>query len=191
MKKGKNPLWVLHNNPGSGMNIQKRGNIHDKNYEALANRFGEYYMSEEFANAGKAYQRIDDALDFAKEQGYSGIINIETMPFHSKTLDKNRAMGLAKKSQTLTTYNLLLSEYLKDKPALALSACGTQHSIDTETINNSKWLSYQAAIIDMNTKKCRMKPLSKKGKKVTSALFQDGSKYFILMMGSNNFPKMI
>ena len=190
MHEGENPLFVLHNNPGSGMDMQLKKQIKDKNYEALAHRFGKYYLSDKFKNAGQAYRRIQDSIQFAKDKKYSGVVNVETIPFHSNTLDKKKAISSIEKNEILKNYINTLREYLTDKPVLALSACYPLHSINENNFKRSKWLRLQADVIGIDIKKSKMSALTNKGSKVTSALFQHDNKFFILMMGSNNFPKL-
>lgn len=185
-----NPLYVLYNNPGGGIDeIQKKEVISEKNYYDFAKRISEYYLDEnKFKYATAAYNRIKKAMNFAKHEEYSGIINIETLPFHSSKLNKPKAIRLINKVNLLQDYIEQLKLFLADKPALALSGCNSRVSITEETIEKSDWISLQAELIGFDINHCNRTILKEKGDKVTSAIFKNNNKYILLMAGSNNFP---
>lgn len=81
-KKSKNPLYILNINPGSGMdNLQLRDKIVENKYNDVANRFGDFYLSDDFKKAGAAYRRNIRALVIAKENGFDSFINLKQSLF--------------------------------------------------------------------------------------------------------------
>lgn len=191
--KSKNPLHILLTNPGSGMDFQNRDNFSSEStYENFEKVLHSIYLSESFKNNGglNAYRRLRKAIEFAHHLGYNGVVNIETIPFHSVDLNKSKALKAIKNIPILKDYVAKLKEYLLDKPILIVSACRSDRSIDKSTIKNNQWLSYQANLIDFNLNDAVMKELTVKNGKVSSALFSDGNKYITLMMGTNNLPSI-
>jgi hypothetical protein len=185
----KNPLYILNINPGSGMDdLQLRDKIIENNYEAIANRFGQFYLSDDFKKAGAAYRRNQRAIQIAKDNGFDGFINLETIPFHSITLNKARALKAVHEEPLLKKYTSLLKEYLSNKCVLIVGACSSKESISKETISKNNWLNFQKDCVGLNLATSKLTPLVIKDNKITSALISDKDKHILLMMGSNNFP---
>jgi hypothetical protein len=188
-KISKNPLYILNINPGSGMDeLQLRDKINEKKYNDVANRFGEFYLSENFKKAGAAYRRNIRALQIASDNGFDGFVNLETIPFHSNTLNKSLALIAVKEDPFLVEYITFLKEYLSDRCVLVVAACSSKESITKETITNNNWLNFQRNCIGLNIKTSKLTPLVTKNNKVTAAIISDKNKHILLMMGSNNFP---
>lgn len=190
---GEKPLYQLLTNPGSGMpEIQSHSAVKKlgvKTYKELAGRLAEFYLSDKFKSAGLAYRRNYRALEMAEANGFTGVLNVETIPFHSDRLNKVQAMKAIEQSTTLQGYVKALKAELADKSVLVVSACSSKKSIDTSVVSDSAWLSYQADLIGLRLSKARLIPLVTKGSKITSAQLQDGQKNMVLMMGSNALPK--
>jgi hypothetical protein len=188
-KKSKNPLYILNINPGSGMDeLQLRDKITENNYEEIANRFGDFYLSDDFKKAGAAYRRNIRALEIAKENGFDGFINLETIPFHSNTLNKVSGLKVVKSEPILIEYTTLLKDFVNDKCVIVVTACSSKHSITKDTISNNSWLDFQRDCIGLNLETSKLIPLVMKDSKVTVAIISDKNKHILLMMGSNNFP---
>lgn len=187
------PLYQLLTNPGTGIpNIQSLSAVKKFNVETyadLAKHLAKFYLSEEFKSAGLAYRRNLRALEVAKENGFSGVVSVETIPYHSDRLNKTQALRAIEEDPTLTKYVQLLKEELADKAVLVVSACSSRRSIDLSTATSNPWLSFQADLIGLRLKKAKVTPLVTKGGKITSAQLQDGQKNMVLMMGSNALPK--
>jgi hypothetical protein len=193
LNQGDNPLYVLLTNPGSGMVSQKYENHNCVCYKELQINLKEIYTSESFRqNRGSApaFRRLMKSIDFANYLKYNAVINIETIPFHSETLSKPKALKAIRKSSTLFTYQNALKIYLKDKPVLIVSACNSKVSISIKSILESEWLTYQCNLANIPINDLNIKPLTSKKNKVTSALFYNKNKYIVLMMGSNNLPNV-
>jgi hypothetical protein len=193
LKEGKNPLYMLLTNPGSGMDFQHISHYKDSNYQKFSDSLAHVYTSYDFKNgkgSNPAYRRLMKSIDFAKFLGYDGVINIETIPFHSPNLDKNMALKAIQQSKTLLSYQEQLKSFLFDIPVLIVSACNSNESISIDTIKKSRWLSYQCELAGIIIEKLEMKPLTKKNEKVSSALFKNDTKHIVLMMGSNNLPSI-
>jgi len=191
VKEGKNPLYMLLTNPGSPMEFQHRSNAVES-YKDFAAISREVYFSNQFANEGgvNAQRRLNKSIDFCQYLDYSGLINVETIPFHSATLDKNEALELPLKSNMIREYQEQLKSFLMDKPVLIVSACRSDESIHMGSIDQNKWLTFQCDLANINTSKLKMKKLTQKEDKTTSALFSDGVKHIVLTMGSNNLPSL-
>ena len=192
LKNGSNPLFMLLTNPGAGMDFQKHENFEKSDYKAFSNILGDIYTSEQFKKDGgaNAHRRLIKSIAWANHLGYNSIVNIETIPFHSRNLNKSKALDIIGKSWVLSRYQEVLRNFLVNKPVLIVAACGSKTSITLNTIKNSKWLIYQAEIANINIKNLKFKELTKKNGKVSSAMLYDDDKYIVLMMGSNNLPSI-
>lgn len=192
LKNGSNPIFMLLTNPGAGMDFQKHENFEKSDYKAFANILADIYTSEQFKMDGgvNAHRRLIKSIEFADHLGYNSIVNIETIPFHSPNLDKAKALGMIRKSWILISYQEVLKKFLHDKPVLIVAACSSKTSISIETIKNSKWLLYQAELANIKIENLKIKELTHKDGKTTSAMLYDDLKYIVLMMGSNNLPSI-
>ena len=188
-KISKNALYILNINPGSGMDdLQLRDKINEKKYIDVANRFGEFYLSDNFKKAGAAYRRNIRALQIASDNGFDGFVNLETIPLHSNTLNKSVALKLVKSEPILMDYTTLLKDFVSDKCVVVVAACSSRYSITKDTVSNNSWLDFQRDCIGLNLETSKLNPLVTKDGKVTSAIISDRNKHILLMMGSNNFP---
>jgi hypothetical protein len=192
LKKGSNPLFVLLTNPGAGMDFQKHENFEKSDYKAFSNILADIYTSEQFKKDGgaNAHRRLIKSIAWADHLGYNSVVNIETIPFHSPSLNKKKALATISKSWILIRYQEVLKRFLLDKPVLIVAACSSKSSITLNTLKNSKWLMYQAELANICLENLKFKELTKKNDKVTSALFSDHNKYIVLKMGSNNLPSI-
>ena len=192
LKNGSNPIFMLLTNPGAGMDFQKHENFEKSDYKAFANILADIYTSEQFKKDGgvNAHRRLMKSIEFADYLGYNSIVNIETIPFHSPNLNKKKALDIIGKSWILSSYQEVLKKFLFDKPILIVAACNSKTSISVETIKNSKWLMYQAEIANIKIDNLKIKELTQKNGKTTSAMLYDNHKYIVLMMGSNNLPSL-
>jgi hypothetical protein len=190
---GEKPLYLLLTNPGSGMpEIQSHSAVKKigvETYKELADRLAEYYLSDKFKSAGLAYRRNYRALEVAEANGFTGVMNVETIPYHSDRLNKNKALKAIEEDPLLNDYVRQLKAELADKAVLVVSACSSKKSIDASMVRDNAWLSFQADLIGLRLSKAKLIPLVTKGGKITSAQLQDGQKNMVLMMGSNALPK--
>lgn len=192
LQNGSHPLYMLLTNPGAGMDFQKHENFEKSDYKAFANILGNIYTSVQFKKEGgaNAHRRLMKSYEWVDHLGYKGIVNIETIPFHSPNLNKTQALDIIGKSWILFRYQEVLKKFLADKPVLIVAACGSKSSISIETIKNNPWLIYQSELASITIENLKFKELTKKNGKVSSALLYDNEKYIVLMMGSNNLPKL-
>lgn len=193
LREGEKPLYMLLTNPGTGMEFQHISHHANSNYKEFSATLSQAYTSDDFKNekgSNPAYRRLIKSIDFANFLGYDGVVNIETIPFHSPNLDKNMALKAIQQSKTLLAYQEQLQSFLSDKSVLIVSACNSKQSISMDTIKKSKWLNYQCELAKIIIDNLDMEPLTWKNDKVTSALFKKDSKYIVLMMGSNNLPNI-
>jgi hypothetical protein len=193
LKKGNNPLYVLLTNPGSGMDFQHIDQHKEVQYHKFQEILSSVYTSDNFRKekgSGPAYRRLMKSIEFAEELGFNAVVNIETIPFHSETLSKSKALKAIKESWVLFAYQEALKFYLKEKSVLIVSACGSKDTISKDSILKSNWLTYQCDLAGIPIDQLTMKPLTTKNNKITSALFSHQNKQLVLMMGSNNLPKI-
>ena len=192
LKKGSNPLFMLLTNPGAGMDFQKHENFEKSDYKAFSNILADIYTSEQFKKDGgaNAHRRLIKSIAWADHLGYNSVVNIETIPFHSPSLNKKKALATISKSWILIRYQEVLKRFLLDKPVLIVAACSSKSSITLNTVKNSTWLMYQAELANICLENLKFKELTKKNDKVTSALFSDHNKCIVLTMGSNNLPSI-
>lgn len=188
VEDGNNPLYMLLTNPGSGMDFQHRSNFKFSNYSKFSETLSHVYLSNFFKNNAK--RRLKNSIQITKELGYEGLINIETIPFHSPSLNKTNALKLISSNRTLSRYTTLLSEFLIDKPILIVSACESRSSVSISTILKSNWLRFKLEIAGIKAEDLTMRPLTFKGEKITSAIFNHKHKHLVLMMGTNNLPSV-
>lgn len=192
LKQGSNPLYMLLTNPGAGMDFQRHDNFSKSDYRNFAKALGDIYTSDQFKVEGglNAHRRLTKSIDFARYLGFDGIVNIETIPFHSPNLDKTKALNAIGKSWILSRYQEVLSNFLSDKPVLIVSACNSKSSISMDTLRDSPWLMYQIELASINIESLKFKEITRKNSKITSAMFYDGMKHIVLTMGSNNLPSI-
>ena len=189
--EGDNPLYMLLTNPGGGMDFQHRSNFQNSNYKEFSSTLGKTYTSESFKSyAANAFRRNEKSIALTKSLGYSGLKNIETIPFHSADLNKQKALKCINDSDLLNEYLEELKAYISDKPLLVVSACSSRESITAETVRKSVWLSFQAELIGIDINNADLVPLKYKEGKLTSAVFKSGDKYLLLNMGTNNLPNI-
>jgi hypothetical protein len=191
IRKGKKPLHMLLTNPGAAMEFQHRSDL-PRDYQSFAAISQTVYLSEGFRREGgaNAYRRLIKSLAFAEYLGYDGLINVETIPFHSASLSKQKALQFSRSSSVLRRYQQELKAELNAQPVLMVAACGSKESISIGTLNQSAWLTFQMDIAGINPDELEWEPLTRKGDKVTSALFRGRNKYIVLTMGSNNLPSL-
>ena len=192
LKNGSKPIFMLLTNPGAGMDFQKHENFEKSDYKAFANVLADIYTSEKFKKDGgvNAHRRLIKSIAWADHLGYNSIVNIETIPFHSHSLNKSKALAIINKSWVLTSYQEVLRKFLFDKPVLIVAACNSKTSISVNTIKNSKWLLYQAELANIKIENLKIKELTHKNGKATSAMLYENNNYIVLMMGSNNLPSI-
>lgn len=191
LQAGKRPLHMLLTNPGAPMAFQHRSEA-PPTYSAFAELSRSIYLSDQFAKEGgaNARRRIRKSFDFALFLNCSGLVNVETIPFHSASLDKRKAMSVSQTARSIQAYQSQLQAFLVDQPVLIVAACRSDESIHAGSISRSPWLKFQCDLASIHPDRLVLKPLTRKGSKVTSALFSAGSKHVVLTMGSNNLPSL-
>jgi len=191
LKNGDNPLYMLLTNPGDGMDFQHRKNFEKSDYSNFSKKLVDKYTSEEFkTGAPNAHRRLQKSISFSQELGHNALVNIETIPFHSPKLDKSKALNAIHNSYTLQRYHSVLKNFLKKKPVLIVAACSSKRSISISNITKSPWLMYQVDLAGIKVADLKIKPLTIKNDKITSAIFSANDKHIVLMMGSNNLPSL-
>lgn len=191
LQNGNNPLYVLNNNPGKGLEIQSRsgelGSIKNTTYSELSKQCVEKIVSKLLK--GKALERVSKMTEFAEKLGFEGLEETESFFLHSERFNKHSFLK-KNENQTIKEYTQALTEYLKDKPVLSINAVSTKESISKNSIQKSEWLEHIAKIISFDFDKAKEIKLTKKDEKITSAAYIYDKKIMIFMMGSNNLPKI-
>jgi hypothetical protein len=198
--QGLKPLYLLFTNPGAGMPFQHRDAVlagkscicqKMSYFKEASLELGKYYCKELPKRA--AWKRINASADIRDKVGADCIVQFETLPFHSKKLsDKQAIPKLVRENECLQDYISYLKETLKDISAVALSAVSTSMPISVESINNNRWLKWQAELLGLNITNLKQESLAEKDGKITSAfIYQKMAKCtrgLVLTMGGNNFP---
>ena len=191
LQEGKRPLHMLLTNPGAPMAFQHRSEAPSA-YRAFADVSRTIYMSDRFAKEGgaNARRRIRKSIDFALLLDCEGLVNVETIPFHSARLDKRKALSVSQTVPVIQSYQAQLKSFLVDQPVLIVAACRSDESLHPGSIAQSPWLMFQCDLASIQIERLELKPLTRKGSKVTSALYSAGNKHVVLTMGSNNLPSL-
>lgn len=193
-----NPLTILTTNPGQTMKHQMACAIRAGNgvitskmtYAMCAQKLGYYYKQ---TLSGPALQRILAQEKLAMKAGYSGVIQVECCPWHSKALPgKDRFLRLMKQDDHLLTYVKQLKNYISNRAVLGLSAVSTNTLLNTEEIKYNAWLKWQAELLGVDLDSAEVVPLTSKNERVTSAVVRatisQVPRSLVLMMGGNHFP---
>ncbi len=194
IQDGKNPLYVLNNNPGGCLEEQQKSKFNKTpTYEEAAKKMADFYSSNDLGNAKI---RINNMIKFAENRSFDGVVNVETFFLHSNSIDKSNFLNTYYKngegSKLVTEYLESLQTFLKDKPALAISAIGSNEEITKDSLQNNSWVQLMCKTINLDFQKATFTQTSTSPKdgKVSSALLHDDEnhKYLTVMMGSNNIP---
>ena len=190
---GEAVLYFLTTNPGAGLPFQHHAqHSEDSSYEQLSQEL--FHIYREKLNGQTAGRRIEGIEYIKKQSGFNGLTQVESCPFHSKTLpNKNSLPTLFNEVPILAEYTMALKEELKNKTVIALSATSTQSNIALSSIKDNVWLNWQADLMGFNFSTAAIKPLAQKDNRITSAFLysrvNSNIKGFILVMGGNNIPK--
>ena len=144
--------------------------------------------------SGPAQTRIKAMRHLQELLHKDGVVQLETIPFHSARLPSKRTLPrLVENTPVLAQYSQLLADALREVSVIALSAVSTRRSISVSSLEQSEWLCWQAKLMGVDVRALKMEPLvtNKKGWTTCAVLYQElGNRRngFILMMGSNNFP---
>jgi len=198
-----NPLVFLTTNPGAGQDYQHRDAIlsinsgvgvrPDAPYREFAVVLARFYGDRKNLSPA-ASARIAAMRALATRAGFSGVLQVESIPFHSRVLPgKAKLSARVRRDPLLVEYAAALRDFLVDRTIVAVSAAGSRRSLGVETIRDSAWLSWQAEVMSLDLCRAENQPLvvSCNGK-VSCALvadrLADSTKALVLMMGSNSLP---
>jgi hypothetical protein len=192
-------LYFLTTNPGIGGEFHqgrvklKASYPENEKYEKVAHDFADKYLNEILKGSSK--RRVEGFIYLAEKLGYNQLIQVESLPFHSKVLpNKFKLLSFFEKENAdniINQYFTVLKNSLKNENVIVLSAIGTRKSISLESLN-TKWLKWQTEVIGMDLSCAKIIALIENNGKVTSAFIYTNDnnilKGFILMMGGNNMP---
>ena len=191
-------LCIVTTNPGGGLPYQHKSTVTtgasllkpDQPYQAAAHTFDSNYTQY---LPRPASARISAMLSLAAQAGYSGVLQLESIPFHSKYLpNKHVALQNCLADPFLRDYTAALQDFLAQRTVFILAAIGSHQSLTPETLRLSPWLTWQAALIGLRLPHATLYPIVHKEAKVTAALLVDRHenvvKSVFLMMGGNHLP---
>ena len=191
LEDGKNILYVLNYNPGYGLDIQTRGRVKEQGYSCFRQVSDDLSVYYKNTLTGNAVKRNDKILNFAHKLGFDGIRCVETFFLHSSKFDKKMFLKKYSAVPIVEEYTRLLTEYLKDKPVLRISAIGSNSRIEKMSASSNDWFNYQNQIMNFNISSAKLIPVTEKAEKITSGIFVAPNKKFVsVMMGSNNLPSL-
>lgn len=191
-------LILLTTNPGPGMPHQHRDEIlagtspvsATAPYGSIAAALGGWY----WANLkGTPSRRIGAMLLLARSSGYTGILQVEALPFHAaKVLKKPLMMKKVRVDPVLENYVGHLRDFLRERPVIALAAVGTEESPGLDTIAKTPWLAWQADLMGFDLRGAIVEPILQHDEKTSCVLVTEKGigmpKGFVLMMGGSHFP---
>jgi hypothetical protein len=195
---GAGPLVVLTTNPGATMPHQHREQIMrgqsvvtpSMSYAEAADALSRFYVEH---LSGAAAQRIAGQRAVATEAGYTGVLQVESCPWHSPKLpDKTTFIKLLAADTELAEYTQELHAFLEPRPVIAISAVSSRASLASSDIPLSPWLAWQRDLIGLRQPYAEMVPLVWKGPRITAAALVErrggGVKALVLMQGGNHLP---
>ena len=195
---GEEPLCFLLTNPGGGLDFQLKENMRSasspvslaESYFTNSVSLGTHYSE---SLTGAARRRLDGMQSLSKKCRLDGVLQLETIPFHSKSLpSKNSLVGEVEADEFLFDYLEHLRGFLENKNVFILSAVSSQKKIGGDSISKNPWLSFQSKLINFDPETSSFLPLTEKNGEVTSCFLYEKKnswcKGFILMMGGNHLP---
>lgn len=191
------PLVVVTTNPGATMEHQRRDTIlHGDSpvtprmrYSDVAREMARWYQDH---LSGAAATRIRAQIDLATACGFTGVVQVECLPWHSDRLPKPRALQVMHSDEESSAYVRALEAQIEGAPTIALSAVHSGTDFLAPSLHLSDWLSWQMSYLNIDVDEAVRIPLVTKGGRPTSmALCQKSSgspRALVLMMGGNHFP---
>lgn len=146
-----NTIFFLTNNPGGGMEFQRKQNILNKesiinpdlSYEENAKVLASHYIA---TLTGTPKTRIEKMIKMGRALGYSNIVQLESFPFHSKSFGSADKAFVMQQSQApgnpIHEYTSLLRNLMVGKSAIALS------------VTSNNWMSFQANLTGFDLQHC-------------------------------------
>jgi hypothetical protein len=194
IKKGRNPLIVLNNNPGGVLLFQEHSSILKEfpatvSYSDISDWLKDKYTNDDTIINGTAKTRISRIIQIEKIIDCDGIENVEAFFLHSNSFNKTQFLKNHLKNEITKKYAALLKNYLIDKSVLIVSAISSRNSPNLKEISNNSWLKHQAEIAGLCFDTASFHEITVKNKKITSCLIANNNKFLICTMGSNTIPK--
>ena len=194
VRDGKNVIYFLNNNPGNGMDIQKRtgvwGKEKNKSYEELSGSFKDYF--DKLLSGTTAGSRLEKMKDFATDIGFDGIEDVESFFLHSESFNKRSFLEMVD-NPVVKEYTDCLTEYLENKPVVSINSISSRKSICLESIKENPWFCHIAKIMNLDFSKANPKDLvelKNKGDKITAAALVFPNKIMFFTMGMNILPNI-
>jgi len=191
-----NALVVLTTNPGGTMKDERSTEVRKvlegvDAYAEAAPRLGCLY--KKILAGSQAGYRIDHQQTLSSWLGYDGVLQVELIPFHSKTLPKKIALKKMAEDELLGDYAEHLRAFLRDRLVVGIQAVSTRASLEQETPKSSQWLTKVAEIagLDLDGTKVKFVALVENDDKTTVAAWVSKTKprkALVLRMGANDLP---
>lgn len=192
------PLCVLTTNPGGAMPHQLRENIESgdsflsktMSYAEAARSLASFYVR---TLTGTASRRIAAQTEIAAASGFSGVLQVECIPWHSSNLpEKTKILQSIEEDEDLRVYTRRLRAFIARRATIALAAVSPRFDFTTRPRRLSPWVSWLFEILGVDPDRADSIPLTAKGDRVTSAALVPNAtgtpKAIVLMMGGNHFP---
>ena len=196
LEKGKNPLFILNNNPGKGLDVQRSESFSDlvsrgAKYTEYSESLSLFYNNNRMHNSlmfrtiGKnAESRNNKMKAYSRELGFDGVCCVETIPFHSSKLpNKNKILHDCLSKKIFIEYFHYLKEYLRDKPSLIISCNNSDDILEASLVNG--WTSFQMQLVSMSLTEATYYETCKKNGKATGILIM--ALRAIVWVKSHNF----
>lgn len=146
-----NTMFFLTNNPGGGMEFQRRHNILDNksiinpglSYEENAKVLSSHYLK---TLKGTPKTRIEKMIEMGRALGYNNVVQLESFPFHSNSFNPADKAFVIQQSQVLGNpiheYTSLLRNLMVGRSAVTLS------------VTSNDWMNFQADLIGFGLQNC-------------------------------------
>lgn len=201
-----NFLNVLLANPGQGLDVQRHESISSGrisgvsdgiSYSAAASKIARFY--ETYFQTNRKYtpalRRFRKMHNLAIDAGYSAVLQLDTIPWHSYSLPAKISLPpLISKCDMTKKYCFLLREYLRDRSVISVDGAGSRHAISKETFH-TPWMTFKADLMGLEIDTADFHPIIEKPGKITAAAIRhkhNGTiKVMYCVQGNNNLPSEI
>ncbi|MDB9931335.1 hypothetical protein OAD28_01265 [Flavobacteriales bacterium] len=178
LKQGDMPLFILKSNAERTTELSPILDLETKKYIEFARELGEYYTLTDYQTDfnHKSFKKIH----LTTELGFNAVIDIATIPFFSRDLNKSKVINEIRTSYILFAYTLSLQTFLFDKSVLIPINIDPTDEICLETLKKNEWLLFQLNILEVPIESLKMVDLDKQNGQVTRALFSLNNKHVLI-----------
>lgn len=178
LRNGDMPLFILTSNAERTTEQSHILDSESKNYVGIARELGEQNVSLDYHSC--FFTKNFNKVDFATDLGFNAVIDIATIPFFSRDLNKSKVINEIRTSYILFAYTLSLQTFLFDKSVLIPINIDPTDEICLETLKKNEWLLFQLNILEVPIESLKMVDLDKQNGQVTRALFSLNNKHVLI-----------